>query len=311
MADELGIAEAKQALRRGYEHAGSLMNQNKDLDTVNEQVRVVDADFINLMKLCETMQDSDAVPGTPSTKKDFCDPKELFDKRVEQWIAQLPPAPPSASHASQRDNIETRSVRSGLSRSTSSSVLSDIRRSRVKVRLAEAALKIERSKLQEVKEQVRNDAADRAERIRREAAEKARRAQQEAEEQAARAIKEAEEDARRAEADAEQAFRGKQRELALAETEAELWEQESVGHARETVKETERDRKSVSTKYGAPDLCEPVRDSRARLDAMPSVSRRVNEYNSPLDQDQVVHHGPILNRRWEEHQNVPEFQPQD
>ena len=81
---------------------------------------------------------------------------------MEQWIAQLTPASPSASHASQQDNIETRSVRSGLSRSTSSSVLSDIRRSRVKVRLAEAALTIEHSKLQEVKEQVRNDAADRA-----------------------------------------------------------------------------------------------------------------------------------------------------
>ena len=81
---------------------------------------------------------------------------------MEQWIAQLPPASPSASHASQQDNIETRSVRSGLSRSTSSSVLSDIRCSRVKVRLAEAALTIEHSKLQEVKEQVRNDAADRA-----------------------------------------------------------------------------------------------------------------------------------------------------
>jgi len=46
-----------------------------------------------------------------------------------------------------------------------SSVLSDIRRSRVKVRLAEAALTIECSKFQEVKEQVRNDAADCTERI--------------------------------------------------------------------------------------------------------------------------------------------------
>jgi len=259
MADDLGIAEAKQALRRGYEHTGSLMDQNKELDTVNEQVRAVDADFTNLMKLCETIQGSDAVPGTPSTKKDFCDRKELFDKRVEEWIAQLPAASPSASHASQRDNIETQSVRSGLSRSTSSSVLSDIRRSRVKVRLAEAAIKKERSKLQEVKEQVRSDVANRADKIRREAAEKARRARQaenearrialEAQEKAARALrgaekeadralKEAEEDARRAEANAEQAFRRKQRELALAETEAELWEQESVGHARESMKET-------------------------------------------------------------------------
>ena len=124
------------------------MDQNKDLDTVNEQVRAVDADFTNLMKLRETMQDSDAVPGTPSIKKGFCNRKELFDKRVEQWIAQIPPASLSASHESQLDNVELRSVRSGLSRSTSSSVLSDIRRSRVKVRLAEAPLNIEHSKLQ-------------------------------------------------------------------------------------------------------------------------------------------------------------------
>jgi len=249
MTDELGISEAREALRRGYEHASSLLDQNKDLNTVNEQLRAVDTDFTNLMKLCETMPDSDAVPGTLSIKKDFCDQKELFDKRVEQWIVQLPAASPSASHASQRDNIETRSVCSGLSRSTSSSFLSDIRCSRVKLRVAEAALKIERSKLQEVKEQVRNDAADRAGRIMREAAEKARRAQQAervAEEQAARALKEAEEDARRAEADAEQTFRGKQRELALAAAEAQLWEQESIGHTCETVKETERERTSVS-----------------------------------------------------------------
>jgi len=71
MADELGISEAKQVLRRGYEHAGSLIDQNKNLDTVNEQVRALDADFTNLMKLCETMHDSDAVPGTPSTKKEL------------------------------------------------------------------------------------------------------------------------------------------------------------------------------------------------------------------------------------------------
>jgi len=139
-----------------------------------------------------------AFPGTPWTKKDFCNRKELFDKRVEQWIAQLPPASPSASHASQQDNIETRSVRFGLSPSTSSSVLSDIRRGSVKIRLAEAVLKIERSKLQEVKEQVRSDAADRADRIRREAAEKAQQAENEArrialeaQEEAARALKEA------------------------------------------------------------------------------------------------------------------------
>jgi len=50
-----------------------------------------------------------------------------------------------------------------------------------------------------------------------------------------------------------------------------LWEQESVGHARETVKETGRKRKSVSVKYGAPDFCEPVRDSRTLLDAPLSV----------------------------------------
>jgi len=97
--------------RIGYEHADSLMDQNKDLYTVNEQVRAVDAVFTNLMKLCETAQDSDAVPGTPSTKKEFCDRKELCDKRVEQWIGQLPPESPSASHASQRGNIKTRSVR--------------------------------------------------------------------------------------------------------------------------------------------------------------------------------------------------------
>jgi len=101
MADELVIAEAKQALRRGYEHAISLMDQTKDLDTANEQVRTVDADFTNLMKFCETMRDSETVLGTPSTKKAFCDRKELFDKRVEQWIAQLPPASLSASHTSQ------------------------------------------------------------------------------------------------------------------------------------------------------------------------------------------------------------------
>ena len=101
MVDEIDITEAKQALRRRYEHAGNLMDQNKDLDTVNEQVRAVDADFKSLMKLCETMQDSDAVPGTQSSKKDICDPKEPFDKRVEQRITQLPPASTSASHASQ------------------------------------------------------------------------------------------------------------------------------------------------------------------------------------------------------------------
>jgi len=77
-----------------------------------------------------------------------------------------------------QDTVSTL-IHSGLSRSTSSSVLSDIRRSRVKVRLAEAALQIEHSKLQEVKEQVRSDAAVRADKIRREVAEKAQQAENE------------------------------------------------------------------------------------------------------------------------------------
>ena len=76
------------------------------------------------------------------------------------------------------------------------------------------------------------------------------------------------------------------------------------------MKESGRERKSVSTKYGAPDFCEPVHDFRTRLDAMPSVSRRVKEYNLPFDRGRVVHHDPTLNRRWEEHRNVSEFQPQ-
>jgi len=63
------------------------------------------------------------------------------------------------------------------------------------------------------------------------------------------------------------------------------------------VKETGRERKSVSIKYGAPDSGEPVRDSRTRLDATPTVSHHVNEYYSPLDRDREVHHDPMLNRR--------------
>jgi len=76
------------------------------------------------------------------------------------------------------------------------------------------------------------------------------------------------------------------------------------------VKETGREHKSVSIKYGVPDFCEPVRDSRTRLEATPSVSRRINEYYSPHDRDREVHLDPMLNCHWEEHRNVPEFQPQ-
>ena len=205
------IADARTMLRRGYERAVELMDRNKSAEEVNVLVRSINEDYASFMKLCEPLQEGDALPGTPSTKKDYRDGKERFDRRVAEWVEQLTLNSPTEAADTRKPNVETLSVHSGASRFTSSSIRSEKRRSRVKVKLAEAALQIQHSKLLEVKEKARREAAERAEKARCEAAERAEKAQRDAD----KALREAEEDARRAELDAEHAFQEKLQDCLL------------------------------------------------------------------------------------------------
>jgi len=59
------------------------MDGNKSLGEVNDQVGAINDDYERSMKLCQPMKDSEVLPDTPSTKKNYHDGKERFDQRVQ------------------------------------------------------------------------------------------------------------------------------------------------------------------------------------------------------------------------------------
>nr|CAB3263156.1 uncharacterized protein LOC104265735 [Phallusia mammillata] len=236
-ADKSKIVSALKALQNSYLRAENLMIKPEGAIPLKEFLPTLELEFKAVMDLCDEMSDSDTLPETVCRKADCRWEKEEFDERVQQWFATLEKGKspmPEPSHNVPDDRLSIRSSRN----STTSSIRSEIRRSRVKVKIARLAHDQEvanQRRASEEAERLRRDAEDKARRIReaaRRAAEeeiaKVQRAAEEAQRAAEEEVAKMKMEADRIEENARRNAQDRRCQLQLAEVEAQAWEEEST-----------------------------------------------------------------------------------
>ena len=224
-----------KALKAKYRETELLMSKNENVAEVRNQLQQINSDFDQLMCLCLYVEEDETMPGSTSHKIDVIKGKDNFNRKVETWLAcvhvpsvfegnPLCESEPSrrtmtsdvldecqltesgagvavVGHDKSRDKGLCNDTGSGVSTSVSShsSRASRVRESRVKVRLAQLALRHEEEK--QMEEETRR--LEEEERRRKEADERRRMAKRE-----------------------------KQRELEMAQAELDAWEAESATSIR-------------------------------------------------------------------------------
>ncbi|XP_078490965.1 uncharacterized protein LOC144747081 [Ciona intestinalis] len=208
------IPDVLKCLKDKYIYAEKLMLKPAGLAPLRELIPAIDSDFDRLMNLCQTSTELEVFEGTEICKSTVQEEKDEFDAHVRSWIettdSYLNRPTPSESH------------RPPSLASTTSSVRSQQRRSRVNLAQAKLAKEQAQERLHETRQRARL---------------RAERQALEAERQAREAKEQAERQAREEEEEAELAFNEKQRELELARVTMEAWTEED-GEATESSSST-------------------------------------------------------------------------
>jgi len=170
------LASSRKALQESYLHAETLILDRLNVDELKEHLVIVNTHYKTLLEFLEGLSDEDVIPGTPSKKVDYQQNKKELDERVSHWLKEATQdvpgvskrsskGVPSVSERSSKRGSKTRCIEATELRSVSvsSSVRSEVLRSKVKLRLARLAAEQEEAKLLETSERVRREALERAE----------------------------------------------------------------------------------------------------------------------------------------------------
>ena len=165
------IISGLHALKAEYVKTEALMSDPENVRSVQNKLKLINNNFDELMLLCCFIRDDETMPGSTSHKIDVIKGKGRFGRKVEDWLSSvgMPEVPVCSGETDTavgplvgvtcNSNVGASEINalvddcdellggvksiSGKTSSTSSSRSSRIRTTRVKVRLAQLALRQE------------------------------------------------------------------------------------------------------------------------------------------------------------------------
>ena len=220
--DSEPLAELYKKLKSLYLHGEKLLLNKSNVDAVRELTRDINKAYETLMAKFADSPSESKIPDSEIGAKDIEKEKDDYDRHVDFWLSTFQSQLTNAPDLSQLFfGKGPGSILSTQTHSSTSSSRSEKRKSLVKFKLAAQASKHENERVYET----RYRAKVRAEEAKRKAQEQRDKALREAEQEFLRAEEEANRQLREVEVESEFSLRERQRELELAETEFNAWEE--------------------------------------------------------------------------------------